>query len=178
MKRKLVVDIIGEVVASVQTELLATLSAYDQNIVGVNYMYGPPLEIINRLTDWTKSNGQDKKKYPLVALFQPFTENYGVNTIMSTNIRLIIARRNSDPKMNTAPQRYDVNFKPVLIPVCDELIKQLGSHESVVSNGYFDMTRTEWPFWGGDEQQSANIFNDKVDIIELRINNLTIDLTC
>lgn len=177
MKRKLIVDIIGEVVAEVQAELLPDLSAYDDNIVGVNYMYGPPLEIINRLTKWSQSNGQDKKKYPLVALLHPITKRGGTNTIVTTNLRIIIVRRNSDPKLFTE-QRYENNFRPVLIPIFESFKEKLGENASFSSNGYFDIEDTEWPFWGGDEQQSANIFNDKVDIIELKINNLTIDLTC
>ena len=53
MTRKLVVDIIGEVVDGVNDDILTKLKAHDPNIVKINYMYGPPKEIINRLTSWT-----------------------------------------------------------------------------------------------------------------------------
>lgn len=168
-----IVDIIGDVVSRVQTNILPTLSSYDSNIVNVNYLYGPPKEIINRLTGWNRAI--DQSKYPLVALFQSFPERFTAGAINTVDLHVIIAKRNSDTKLLT-PQRYQNNFKPVLYPVYDEFMKQLGLHKAVVSNGYFDHTKNDWPFWGGSEDQPKNPFNDMLDIIELKINNLTIKL--
>lgn len=165
-----VVDKIAECVQYAGDKLLPILSAYDANITGINYMYGPPKEMINTLTDWTKLNGKDKDKYPVVMLFQSFVETYTLGVVDAANVRIIIARRNSDPKLK-APQRYENNFKPVLYPVYEELMRQL----AIESNNFafVDHIKTDWPFWGGDDQQAANPFGDKVDIIEIKINSLT-----
>ena len=166
-----IVDIIGECVGFVSSDLTPALTAYDSNITNVNYLYGPPKEMINTLTDWTKLNGKDKDKYPVVMLFQSFQETVTDVTIDAANVRIIIARRNSDPKLK-AKQRYQNNFIPILYPVYEALLKQLTLHDQISTNGFIDHIKIDWPFWGGDDQQTANPFNDKVDIIELKINNL------
>jgi hypothetical protein len=164
-----VISIIGEVTSRANADIIADLQVYDPNIVAINYQYGKYEEIVNTLTEWTKTKNGDKAKYPLLWLELPFTVSNRTDTTVSTDLRIIIARRNSDPKLKAA-ERMTNNFNPVLIPVYDAFMNQLGLHRAVSSNGYFEAAETLWPFW--DAGQNKNPFNDKVDIIELRINNL------
>lgn len=175
MNSQVLVNIIGGIVAKVSANLTAQLSAYDVTIAGVNYMYGPPKQIIDTLQTW---NGTSKAglRYPLVALFQPFAEDKGKTPGLDAvdNIRIIIARQ-SDPKWLT-DYRYQVNFTPVLYPIYDELIRQLyfDPRISTLQNKIVH-TKTDWPFF--DDGKDTNPFGDWVDVIEIKNMKLNVRST-
>lgn len=174
---KAFVDIFGNVVAATSVIVTPKLQLINPDIVGVNYLYGPPLEIIKILTQWTASDTFEPKKYPLVALFQPFDEQNGPIGFASINdIRFIIAGLTTTDGYTS--DRYANMIKPILYPIYDELMNQLYYNSNVDSvKGQIAHTKRDWPFW--DDGKQANPFNDKLDVLEIINMKLNIILkTC
>lgn len=166
------VEILGDIVALVSTNLTPKLSEYDNTITGVNYLYGPPKEIIKTLQEW---NGTSKAnaKYPIVALFQPFEETKGDRADLDgvDKVRIIIGRQ-SQPDWLTN-KRYEVNFVPVLYPIYTELIKQLCLNTTTVTQiNKIHHVKIDWPYW--DDGKDSNPFNDWLDVIEIKDLKLNI----
>lgn len=172
MSSQVVVNIIGDIVARVSENLITQLSALDNTIKNVNYLYGPPKQIIKTLQGW---NGTSKGafKYPIVALFQPFEESKATSPGLDAidNIRIIIGRQ-SQPEWLT-DKRYEVNFIPVLYPIYDELMRQLYLDPRISSlAGQIKHSKTDFPYW--DNGQDKNPFGDWLDVIEIKNLKLNI----
>jgi hypothetical protein len=163
---KYIVDIIGNVVASIRTGE----TPY--------YLYGHPIEVVNTLSEWTKSPTLKMKKFPLIVLFQDFEEQKGKHQSINSSVSL-----NMVICMNTLPSykshdRYDATFKTVLYPLYDLFISKLATcgyfhnaSESLISHVKIDRV-----FWGksGLNGNTANAFNDYIDAIEIK--NLDLDI--
>ena len=169
------IDIIEEIVTDVQNDTtkpaaLASGAPY--------YMHGHPLEILNTLS--AKDNNKDwkYKKYPLIALFQDFTEAIGenMNNQGETELNIVICMQTSPDY--TSAQRYDKKFRPVLYPLYDLLIKHIEASKWFVNvgPGLVPHDKTDRLFWGkaGLYGKEGNIFNDHIDAIE--IDNLSLSL--
>lgn len=166
------VKVLGDIVQKVSDVVTPQLTVYDPTIVGVNYLYGPFKEIVKVLGEWNGTSFANKK-YPLIALLQPFDEVKGGRPDLDSvdRVRIIIARQ-SDPKWLTA-YRYEKNFIPVLYPIYDELIKQLAYNKLTASQvNKIPHTKIDWPYW--DNGQDNNPFNDWLDIIEIKDMKLNI----
>lgn len=165
-----IVDIIGSIVANANTAIIAQLQAYDPTIEAINYMYGPPLEIYETLAQMSQS--QQAKKYPLVALYQPFDELKGKEAGIDNraNLRIIIARWSN--ATDKAPDRYSKNLKPVLYPVYAELLYQIGVDRRIAVTTWqlAQHRKKDWPYWDND---GKNPVVDCLDIIE--ISNLELN---
>lgn len=167
----ILVDEMREVVDKVSAELLPSLQAYDENITGVHYLHGHPLEIIKTLAQRDKSDSFVFKKYPLIALFQDFPEamNATVGIPHESTLHLIIARA-TRPDF-TAPERYDKNFRPVLYPIYSEFLHQLHHHGAFItkSETQIQHIKTDRLYWGnqGLYGNEGNIFNDWIDCMEI-----------
>lgn len=169
------VDIISEVVTRVQNDSTkpAALAA-DEPF----FMHGHPLEIINTLNNKDKHDTEKFNKYPLIALFQDFTETVGDHQAVrsSASLNLIIATETSHDY--TSDQRYDVNFRLVLYPLYDLLIKhivQVGWFRNI-DPGLVPHEKIDRLYWGrtGVYMNEASIFNDRIDAIE--IQNLFLEI--
>lgn len=170
---QVVVDIFGDIVAKVSAAVTPALQLFNPAIVGVNYLYGVPLEIIKVLTQWTASETYEPLKYPLVALFQPFDEVMGNNKGLAEeiNVRVIIAGLTLAEW--STPDRYLNNFKPILYPIYDELMKQIFTNPLILSlPNQVKHTKIDWPFW--DDGTGKNPFNDKLDVVEIKNMKLNI----
>ena len=159
MKSVVVVDLFSQIVTKISDKF-----DYD-----INYMHGHPLEITSSLTDLTNSATLSEKKYPLIALFQDFPETKGGDF---TNIELnLIIAINTDNTLK-AGDRYVSSFKPYLYPIYDALL------EAIARSGFFNETnvseishiKLDRLYWGrnGLYGNSANIFNDYIDCIEIQ----------
>lgn len=143
------------------------------------YMYGHPLEIINTLSKKDNHAVQKYNKYPLIALFQDFTETMGEHQATPSAVQdmnLIIAV-NTSPDY-TAENRYDNTFKTVLYPLYDLLIKHIVKSKWFrnIDPGLVPHQKIDRLFWGrsGLYGNEGNIFNDHIDAIE--IQNLGLEL--
>lgn len=177
-------DIFEQIVNSVSNEVTPYLQTVDQNIQRVQFMAGHPLEITNRLTK-RDDNGLYLEKYPLIALFHDFDEQRGrqVGEYARLSLRLIIANNTSSEFI--ADQRYEKNFKPILYPIYESLLKQITLAKKDKWQ-YFNMygensiphIKTDRLFWGTPTAyaNTANIFNDYLDCIDIRNLELSLDI--
>lgn len=171
------VDVFNEIVTSVRNDaakpgvgVILAASPF--------YMHGHPKEIINTLSKKDKHDVQKYNKYPLIALFQDFTEEMGEDQTIrsSAELNMVIVMNTSQDY--TAENRYDNTFRTVLYPLYDLLIKHIeqsgwfkGVDPGLVSHNKIDRL-----YWGrsGLYGSEANILNDYVDAIE--IQNLQLDM--
>jgi hypothetical protein len=171
-----IVDEMAAIVAAVDAVTFPTLQKH------INYIYGHPLEIQNRLQLLTNSPDVNdrKKKFPLIALFEDIPIRRGVEEgVYGTAIMTIIIANITEPDF-TSEERETNNFKPILIPIYLEFLNQLVS--PVVKNAdgnkllFVDNadrikhTQINHKYWGrqGTEGNVKSIFNDYIDCIEIQ----------
>jgi len=176
-----VVDVIGEVVAKVNTKLAPILSEKFPN--GINYQFGTVEEVVTLLANW--SNGTyDAKKYPLFWLICNFKEREARQAGLdkSVTLTIVIATVNSDQAMSTA-DRYATNFNPILLPIYDEFIWQLRLSKVIQQDGLRpEHDKIIEAYWGREGvlgRDNKNIFIDKVDAVLITNLQLTLkEITC
>lgn len=168
------IDVFEDIVADVRadTDKPGTLDT-DEPF----YMHGHPLEIINTLAQKDKHKTHKYNKYPIIALFQDFTETMGeTQTVQSTTeLNIVIATQTqSDWK---ASERYTNTFKTVLYPLYNLLLKHIDSSGwFAISPGLIPHDKIDRLFWGrsGLYGNEGNIFSDHLDAIE--IQNLSLSM--
>lgn len=135
----------------------------------VYYMFGHPLEITARLQEMSK-NPSKPDKYPLIALFTDIAivNDKLVGFYGAAKFSMVIATITK--QTYTAEQRKEINFKPVLQPIKEELINQISRHAQFTNRDELIYTEIERYYWGrnGLYGNTGNIFNDFIDCIELQ----------
>jgi hypothetical protein len=173
---KPVVDIIGEVVAEVNTRILAQLQVAEPKIKTIQYLYGHPQEIIETLRQESQSPTLKFKKFPCIMLFQDITEKYGKPYALDLNSLHIVIATSTMPTYK-ASERYAKTFRPILYPIYMEFKKRLCRHPSVI-NLYSErglqhnkMDRLSWGKQGiyGTMKGMANEYLDAIEITNLSI---------
>lgn len=172
-----VVDIIDDMVKKVSLQLTPKLSLIENTITGVHYLYGHHNDIKKRLIEKTESNETKYTRYPLVALFQDFTETFDGSGKLKVKLQLIIGYHTEATAY--MEDRYNKVFKPILYPIYSEFLEQIsksalfGSPEtSTIKHEKIDR-----PHWGdpGAYGTTSYIFSDVLDAIEIRNIELSID---
>lgn len=160
------------IVAKVNTALTEANFA----IRPVYYMYGHPKEIAIRLQELSNSPAEGSKKFPLIILFTDITIDRSlIGFYGSTSLRMLIA--NFTLPEYTSPQRLEINFKPVLHPIKKELINQIERHGQFTYEDELSFKETPMYYYGS-QINNENIFNDRIDAIELRNIKLNIKNKC
>lgn len=170
-------DVLEPIVAKVSEKLLPKLKVFDKNITAVHYDYGHPLEIIETLSQKSGPDLYIYQKYPLVALFLDADLRRGRKPGVYGEYTLHMAIiRGTDPNYK-AKQRDDYNFKPVLMPIYLEFMKQIQYSGLFLSGGQISHDPINRYYWGkqGLYGNDGNIFNDHVDCIEIK--NLKLELS-
>lgn len=163
-----IVEEIGEVVQKVNTALQQNGFEHTP----VYYMYGHTLEIVKRLQTLTNSITQQEKKFPLIILFTDITIDKRIPGFYgSTNLRMLVA--NTTRPEYISEQRTELNFKPVLHPIKQELINQISIHPQFTFENELTYKETDMYYYGS-QINDKNIFNDYIDAIELRDIKLSI----
>lgn len=163
-----IVEEIEEVVSKVNQELY--LKGFQH--LPVYYKYGHPKEISNRLQELSNSPTEGHKKFPLIILFTDITIKKDVPGFYgSANLRMLVA--NITEPTYISEDRTEKNFKPVLHPIKEELIKQIGEHSQFTYDNELTYSETDMYFYGS-EINDKNIFNDYIDAIELKNIQLNI----
>jgi hypothetical protein len=167
-----IVEEMEAIVAKVNTALTAASFA----TTPVYYMYGHPMEIANRLQELSNSPTEGHKKFPLIILFTDITIDKSILGFFgSTSLRMLIA--NFTLAEYTSVQRTDINFKPILHPIKKELIKQIERHGQFTYENELTYKETDMYYYGS-QINDKNIFNDRIDAIELRDIKLNIKNKC
>jgi hypothetical protein len=161
MNTVFVVEEIQAVIAKVNTAL--TAASFGKTVY---YMYGHPLEIVKRLQELSNSTTQKDKKFPLIILFTDITIDRSlIGFYGSARLRMLVANI-TDPNY-ISEKRTELNFKPILHPIKEELIKQIGLSTRFTHENEVEFKETDMYFYGS-QINNKNIFNDYIDAIELR----------
>lgn len=160
------VDIFRRIVSKTSAKLLTQLKAVDPNITQIHYDYGHYNDIKERLI--AKGKTAKDQRYPLIVLFEDFKQGNRVRGLDSiADVKIIILHLTR--KDYTRQQREDLVFKPVLVPIYDEFLKQMKISGDFMQYGPFRHDRIDRPHWG-DPKLYANggyLFDDVLDGIEL-----------
>lgn len=146
----------------------------------VYFMQGSLLEITGVLDTYTKSPTYKDKKYPLVCFIRDVKETItqqisGLGTSFKCRI-LIVTLTSQDLR---ADDRELKNFKPILIPIFEELIRQFEKSTLFGMPRVSDLAITKYDcYFYGTAQNNKNIFNDRVDAIDIESISLNLKNHC
>lgn len=174
-----VVDILGQVVTAVQ----AAYRIYkNDNALTVNYMYGPVEEIEANLCEMAKAQGLPSytgpKKYPLIAVFQDFPENDspgGYYKDITIPVVLIATLTNNTYK---APKRYQETFKPILYPLYELFLQEMGRNGHIIGKDPDAFTHTKFDRLYYGKRKLGTEVSDYIDGIELQNLKFTVRQGC
>lgn len=166
-KDVILVEEVRTVVAAVNTALAAKQFPHT-----VYYMYGHPKEINNRLQELSNSPTEGAKKFPLIILLTdiPIRKDI-IGYYGSASMHFLIC--NLTEATYTSEQRTAINFVPVLHPIKATLIEAIGKHKQFTYPGELTYVETDCYYYGS-EINSKNIFNDRIDAID--ISNLQVNI--
>jgi hypothetical protein len=165
----IIVDAFADIVS-------AMAPALTKQGLSVNYTYGRQPQILTHLQKLNNSITQKNNKYPLLALFLPFKEQFGGDyyaTVTFPKIVIATLSNNTD----TPEKRYQEAFKKILYPVFEEFKKQIARHPNIImqNEDYLQFKKQDNP--GSPPPQadkSGGIqFADYVDAIEIYDLQLT-----
>jgi len=174
-------DVFKMIIQKVSIEMMPILTALNAekgyNLTGVHFQYGTGYEIIETLNQMSK-NDSAINKYPLVCLFLDVEERFGTDAGIYSEIpQLRIAICNSTDSNFKAYQRDEENFKPILTPIYQSLLRHMQYEGAFMfpSIGFAHNAKRNY-FWGreGVYGKEGAIFNDKLDAIEITFRDLKI----
>lgn len=182
------VDIIGEVVASVKADVLATIIKNESAALGtqsliqtINYQYGHKSELIETLFQMDKSDPAAYQKYPLIYLVLDFKEIIDDSkSYFGTAVLNILIMHSSELSYKTT-ERYLNVFKPVLYPLYISLLNQIPKHKAFSVYGNPKHEKYDRPLVGVPAAIEGNklLINEYVDAIEIANLNLLLNYqTC
>lgn len=116
-------------------------------------------------------DGVRAKKFPLVALFTPITEERGLDGIdCRVKVSLLIAC--SSRKEWSNEQRKVTSFELILHPIYEELMRQFGRHDNIREpySGQFLHSKTDNYSYGryGAYTQSGESVSEPIDAVVIR----------
>lgn len=153
--------------------------ASESSIQGIGYFYGHPQEIIQRLKEMSESPTGKYQMWPAVFLFTDvkISPSSVKGLYGDVSLNMVIAYQ-TQPDF-TAADRMEKNFLPILRPIYEELIY------AIAYSGYFWVQSpkhllgndTDRLYWGREAiyGNDGNIFNDRIDAIEIKNLTLTIN---
>jgi len=165
-------DDLETLVAKVSTIVTPKLQIVQPSITGVYFKFGTILELQESLIQLGKTSTGKYMKYPLVFLFVDVKEPVGyVGEYADLSLRLAII--NFTKNTYKAKERLETNFKPIIMPIYHELMRQitlagdmfLGANN--VDNIKHNVTRRY--YWGTEAQSgsTANTFPDFIDGLDI-----------
>lgn len=109
-----------------------------------------------------KRQEEGYETYPLIWLMMPFREKEGVETGIQAEVTCdVLITVPTEPGLSMQ-EREEASFTPRLLPIYDELIRQIGKAGQFFQIASIDKvprTRQLLPYWGGDESGNANQAN-------------------
>lgn len=144
-------DIIGKIIEG----------AYDKMPLKPFYHYGTIREIVDTLN---QLNNAGMKKYPIVALIEPFQSRI-TNEGLTANLRLLFATFTE--RNFKAPERLEENYKKILFPMYEAFMANLKkfNRSSLTDHtlvNHFEMGRESLNGYEG------TILNDYIDVLEVK----------
>lgn len=164
-------DDMATIVSRVSTALTTKLKLTDPKIQGVWYEFGTRLEIIETLSQKSGNDIYKFRKYPLVCLFTDISYSLGNNANDTAELKLNMAIIYGTKATFKAKDRLEKNFKPIIMPIYDELLRQISLDGKMFLNASATVnirhTTQRKYYWGTQPIDGANVFNDFVDGLEI-----------
>lgn len=168
-------DVFREIVQRVSAKVTPFLPG-TENISGVYFDYGHYTDIRERLVAKSKSLETKSNRFPLIAMFEDFRIRRGDEGLTGIADMTLIILYHSN-KVKTRQQREDDVFKPILIPIYNELLRQikLSGKFMVYSESQIKHDMIKRPHWGDPAMygNDSYLFDTVLDGIELRNLSLT-----
>jgi hypothetical protein len=159
------------------TDEMATIVENTRVALGLpvlNYEYDYVEKLNEKLKQMEASPASYQGKFPLVWLAEPFTINRGISGIFGkTKLDLFIF--NSTEKTISAEDRMTNNYKPILLPIYRELMKQINL-SVVFTTGAVELithSLTKGYYW--DDARGKSVLNDAVDCLKIGGAELSIN---
>lgn len=150
-----IVDIIKEVVESMTTELRPV------------YIYGKNPQIADELNKLTSSKS---KKFPLLAVYMPFDERFGITSYYCEVTFPKISICNLTTSTDSPEDRYINVYKPVLYPVFNDFLEKLSWHRQVLTKDKNEFSYTKRDVQSLVPSSAVNDFIDAIEIYNLKTN--------
>lgn len=164
-------DDMATIVSRVSSAVTLKLQETDPKIEGVWYEFGTKLEIIETLSQKSKGDVYKFRKYPLVCLFTDIPYSLGNNVNDTGELRLNMAIIYGTKATLKAKERLERNFKLIIMPIYDELLKQFTISGDIFLGASATVnirhTATRKYYWGTQPIDGKNAFNDFVDGLEI-----------
>lgn len=142
------------------------------------YLYGPAQEVLKRIADMNKTAESIKNKYPLIFMPTDIEESRGERSdLQSTIIIPSIVILNATKKEYYAEQRYENNYKTVLVPIYKAFLTAIAQNVAFGETDDFQIKHNyiERYSWGKYALfQESGINADFIDAIEIKNLELTI----
>lgn len=175
-------DALRIIVAATEAAIIADISLdWGELPKKVYFLQGSLLEVTNVLQSYTNAVSPLKnQKYPLVILVRDIKEKIneqkdGIGTSFKARI-LIVTLTNPDLRSEGRELR---NFKPILLPIFAELIRQISKSKAFRMPTIKDMDITKWDcYFYGTRENNKNIFNDYIDAIDIESITLNLKTIC
>lgn len=133
------------------------------------FMHGHRLVIANDLKAKDKTVEYKYKKYPVIVLIQDFEPAFRRGMYFH-NLQIVIMTKTKAEY--TTKQRYDLVFKPTLLPIYNRLLEALNDSPAFTwpDSEFPEHVPIERPFWGTPvlEKNEKYIFDDPVDAVEIK----------
>lgn len=168
---------IPDLVASVVGKVDQTFSTRATNPFNVYYDFGHHEAVVKNLI-YKDGNPDKPAKYPLVWLVTPFKEKRGgiYDLYATCDLHFVIAYYTE--ANYSMEERRDKVFLPILYPVYAELLRQLAkSHSFQVAGPEPEHEKMDLQYAKVDSN-GTNLFNDFVDVIDLKISNVQVKNIC
>lgn len=143
------------------------------------FMYGHRQEIANRLNMKDKDKVYKFQKYPLFVLRLDFPEDVTFDNVHDVSLNMAILEHTE--KNYRAPNRYENVFRPILYPLYSLFFEKIQDSGEIMNIGIAEHTKIDRMYFGVEElsRNTAHIFNDPLDAIELQnINLKLLDNNC
>lgn len=143
------------------------------------YLYGREQELNSRLVKKATDSEEVYNRYPLIALRMPFVKRVVGNT-QYYSINMAIMYQTS--RALNDEQRTEEIFIPILYPLYELFFKCLRKSGKFMWDGRQqkpEHTVIERMYWGRPENpQTANVFSDPIDAIEILDLKINSQLKC
>jgi len=165
-------DDFREIVKRTSDAVLSQVQQAQPNTVAVQYYFGTLMEFQESLLQKGQTAGGKNLKWPCVYLFLDVTEPRGLDTNETANLRIRIAILNQTSRTFKAEERFERNFKPIIMPIYYELMKQISLSGYFLGAGYQSSIRhntTRRYYWGTESAagNTANKLSDPIDGLDI-----------
>lgn len=159
-------DVFADIAENIRVEL---------GLTNINYQYCYRDELNETLEQWAKTPTFLVKKFPIVWLSPNIKIKRGISGWYGVIERGDILLIEQTDKNWKTEQRIENVFKPKLLPMYRELVRQIGINKAFTVDGTFSHSYQFHYFWSATDEKKRSAINDIVDCIEINFSDLKVN---